>query len=79
MVWRYREKAGLLPGSIRQTRWLTGLLFTVLTFFGVRFTGRQMRAEIVGDGVLREEKAAPEKPRPDAGRGAESLTKKEFI
>ncbi|WP_199559865.1 ImcF-related family protein [Enterobacter cancerogenus] len=74
VVWQYPEKAGLTPGSVSHIRWLAGLcvavagslLFAVLTFYGARFAGRQsfrqVRAEMKGDDVPREEKTSPEAP-----------------
>lgn len=63
-------KSGIDAGSVSQIRWLAGLcvavagslLFAVLTFYGARFAGRQsfrqVRAEMKGDDVPREENIA---------------------
>lgn len=63
IVWRYPEKTWLVKGSAEYTRWLTGLcvttagslLFAVLMFTSLRFSGRQSfkqaLAETRGDDI----------------------------
>ncbi|EPN9381588.1 hypothetical protein ROM48_09180 [Cronobacter malonaticus] len=49
IVWRWPDKAGLVPGSLKHSRWLTGLgvamvaslVFAVMMFFSARDAARQ--------------------------------------
>ncbi|ELY4601511.1 type VI secretion protein VasK [Cronobacter malonaticus] len=61
IVWRWPDKAGLVPGSLKHSRWLTGLgvatiasqVFAFMMFFSARATARQSfnqaRADTQGD------------------------------
>ncbi|EEC0295748.1 type VI secretion protein VasK [Salmonella enterica subsp. enterica] len=63
VLWQWPEKAGMLPGSLKHSRWLTGLgvatagslLFSLMTFFSSRAAGRQqfdrVRADVSGDDI----------------------------
>lgn len=61
IIWYWPEKVGMLPGSLKHSRWITGLgattavtgVYAVLTWFSARSSGRQSfdltRAHIQGD------------------------------